>query len=205
MRTMVKLMATLLIVLGAATSNANTSLDSLYAGPQCKLFSLDDRQFRLIYAAASQQDIQLQIKDTDGSLLYKSNLEAEGFARDFDLSFLPDGDYTFVLESGAYRYEESVTVSKLAAESAAKKRFQASKLMLVMVEGDAYALLGANATGSTLEYSLTNEKGQTLYAGSYETDEEIKDLFTFREVQGDVTLQFFLNGDLVNERILALN
>lgn len=202
---MVKHMAMLLIVLSAATSNANTTLDSLYVEPQCKLFSVDDRQFRMIYAAAAQQNIQMQIKDHEGKLLYKSNVESEGFARDFNLSYLPDGDYTFVLKSGDYEYVESVNVSEAAVTSELQQRFKASHLMLVEVEEDAYALLGTNKFGSQLTYSLNDERGQSLYTGTYENQEEIKDLFTFRNVQGDVTLQFFLEGNLVDERVLALN
>lgn len=201
---MVKLMATLLIVLSVSTSNANATLDSLYVEPQCKLFSVDDRQFRMIYTAAAQQNIQLQLKDHEGRLLYKSNVASEGFARDFDLSFLPDGDYTFVLESGEYKYEESVTVSQAAAKSSAQARFQASQLMLVEVEGDAYALLGTNESGADLGYSLNDDQGNELYSGTYESKEKIKDLFTFQNVQGDVTLQFFLDGNLVDEKVLAL-
>ncbi|MCR9067174.1 MAG: hypothetical protein NXI00_24625 [Cytophagales bacterium] len=197
-------MATLLIVLSAATSNANATLDSLYVEPQCKLFSVDDRQFRMIYAAAAQQNIQLQLKDHEGRLLYKSNVSSEGFAKDFDLSFLPDGDYTFVLKSGDYKYEESVSVSQAAAQTAAQARFQASQLMLVEVEGDAYALVGTNQSGAKLAYSLNDDQGNALYTGTYASKEEIKDLFTFRNVQGDVTLQFFLEGSLVDERVLAL-
>ena len=205
MRTMVKHMVALLTVLSAATTSANTAGDSLYsAEPQCKLFSVDDRQFRMIYTAAAQQNIQLQLKDHEGRLLYKSNVASEGFARDFDLSFLPDGDYTFVLESGEYKYEESVTVSQAAAKSSAQARFQASQLMLVEVEGDAYALLGTNESGADLGYLLNDDQGNELYSGTYESKEEIKDLFTFQNVQGDVTLQFFLDGNLVDEKVLAL-
>lgn len=202
---MVKHMAALLIVLSAATSSANASRDSLYATPQCKVFSVDDRQFRMIYAGTDQQDIQIQIKDHQDRLLYQSRVAAEGFARDFDLSFLPDGDYTFVLKSGAFTYEESVTVSDAIDQSAAMKRFKASQLMLVSVKGDAYALLGTNVSGAKLAYSLNDAEGQSLYSGEYATNEEIKDLFTFEHVQGDVTLQFFLEGNLVEEKVLALN
>ena len=198
-------MATLLIVLSAATSNANASRDSLYAGPQCKLFSVNDRQFRMIYAGADQRDIQLQIKDHQDRLLYQSSVEADGFARDFDLSFLPDGDYTFVLSSGEFVFEKSVSISKEAERTALLQRFQASQLVLAEVKEGAYALIGTNQSGTALEYSLNDASGQQLYTGVYGTEEEIKDLFTFQGVQGDVTLQFFLNGDLVDEKVLALN
>ena len=205
MRNMVKIMATLLIVLSAAASNANASRDSLYAGPQCKLFSLDDRQFRMIYAGSAEQNVHIQIKDDQDRLLYKSKLEADGFARDFNLSFLPDGDYKFVLESGEFTYEKSVSISEAAELSALQQRFQASQLVLSSVEGGAYALIGTNNSGSVLEYSLSSAQGQSLYTGTYNTDEEIKDLFTFQNVVGDVTMKFYLNGSLVDEKTLAFN
>lgn len=205
MRNMVKLMATLLIVLSAAASNANASRDSLYAGPQCKLFSLDDRQFRMIYAGAVQQNVQIQIKDNQNRLLYKSRVEANGFARDFNLSFLPDGDYTFVLESGEFSFEKSVSISEHANLSALQQRFQASQLVLSSVEGGAFALIGTNNTGAVLEYALSDAQGQNLYTGSYNNDEEIRDLFTFQQVTGDVTMKFYLDGSLVDEKTLALN
>ena len=50
-----------------------------------------------------------------------------------------------------------------------------------------------------------DEAGQNLYSGEYHDDEEIKDLFTFQNVKGDVTLKFFLDGSLVDEKVLALN
>lgn len=205
MRNMVKLMATLLIVLSAAASNANASRDSLYAGPQCKLFSLDDRQFRMIYAGTAQQNVQIQIKDNQDRLLYKSKLEANGFARDFNLSFLPDGDYTFVLESGEFNFKKSITISEEAELSALQQRFQASQLVLSSVEGGAYALIGANNTGSVLEYSLSDAQGQSLYTGTYKDEEEIKDLFTFQQVTGNVTMRFYLDGSLVDEKTLVFN
>ncbi len=205
MRNMVKLMATLLIVLSAAASNANASRDSLYAGPQCKLFSLDDRQFRMIYAGAAQQDVQIQIKDNQNRLLYKSRLDANGFARDFNLAFLPDGEYTFVVESGEFTFEKSVSLSEEAKLSALQQRFQASQLVLSSVEDGAYALIGTNNSGSVLEYSLSDSQGQNLYTGSYNSEEEIKDLFTFQHVSGNVTMRFYLDGSLVDEKILALN
>lgn len=205
MRNMVQIMATLLIVLSAAASNANASRDSLYAGPQCKLFSLDDRQFRMIYANSAEQDVQIQIKDHQNRLLYKSSMEADGFARDFNLSFLPDGEYTFVLESGDFTYEKSVSFSREAEQSSLQQRFLASQLVLSSVKGDAYALIGSNQSGAVLEYSMSNAEGQNLYNGSYKQNEEIKDLFTFQQVVGDVTMRFYLNGQLVDEKILAFN
>ena len=205
MRNMVKIMATLLIVLSAAASNANASRDSLYAGPQCKLFSLDDRQFRMIYTGSAEQYVQIQIKDDQNRLLYRSKLQANGFARDFDLSFLPDGDYTFVLKSGEFSFEKSVTTSEEADLSALQQRFQASQLVLSSVEGGAYALIGTNNSGSVLEYSLSNAQGQSLYTGTYNVQEEIRDLFTFKGVTGDVTLKFYLDGTQVDEKTLALN
>lgn len=204
MRTMVKLMATLLIVLSAAASNANASGDSLYVEPQCKLFSVDDRQFRMIYAAAAQQDVQIQIKDQQQRLLYKSRIEANGFARDFNLSFLPDGNYTFVLESGEFVFEQSVSISKEAELSSLIQRFQESQLVLAAVEEGAYALVGTNLSGANLRYILHDKEGQNLYEGEYLVDEEIKDLFTFQGVKGNVTLQFYLDDSLVDERVLNL-
>ena len=205
MRTMVKLMATLLIVLSAATSNANASRDSLYAEPQCKLFSVNDRQFRMIYAAPDQQAIQIQIKDQQNRLIYKSALEADGFARDFNLSFLSDGEYTFILKSGEFVFEQSVSISEEAQISALLQKFQASQLVVAAVEEGAYALIGTNLSGAELEYSLNDADGQSLYSGVYQQEEEIKDLFTFQNVEGNVTLQFFLDGNLVDEKVLALN
>lgn len=205
MRNMVTIMATLLIVLSAAASNATASRDSLFAGPQCKLFSLDDRQFRMIYAGSAEQNVHVQIKDDQDRLLYKSKLEADGFARDFNLSFLPDGDYTFVLESGEYTYEKSVSISEAEMLSDLQQRFQASKLVLSSVAGEAYALIGTNNSGAVLEYSLSDEAGQRLYKGAYDADVEIKDLFTFQGVNGDVTMKFYLDGNLVGEKTLAFN
>lgn len=205
MRNMVKIMAMLLIVLSAAASNANASRDSLKAEPQCKLFSVDDRQFRMIYASSAQQNVHIQIRDDQNRLLYKSNVEADGFARDFNLSFLPDGDYTFVLVSGEYSYEKSVSISEEAELSALQQRFQDSQLVISSVEDGAYALIGTNNSGSVLEYSLSNAQGQNLYNGTYSDEEEIKELFTFQNVTGDVTMKFYLNGKLVDEKVLALN
>ncbi len=204
MRNMVQLMATLLIVLSAAASNANATRDSLYAGPQCKLFSLDDRQFRMIYAGSAQQDVQIQIKDQQNRLLYKSSLNSGGFAKDFDLSFLSDGDYTFVLKSGEFVYEKSVSISEAADLSSLQQRFQASQLLISSVSDGSYALVGTNLSGSVLEYSFSNDQGQSLFTGTYNDQEEVRDLFTFQNVKGNVIMKFYLDGKLVDEKTLAL-
>lgn len=57
----------------------------------------------------------LELKDSKGSIIYKTSVEDKNYAKVFDLSSLPDGEYRMILSAGsvnsvkAFKIETSTT------------------------------------------------------------------------------------------------
>lgn len=69
-------------------------------------------QFKLVYLEKSEGLVNVYLKNERGQILHRANIQnKDGFAQNFNLNSLPEGDYTFTVKtSDGTRIEDKVQV-----------------------------------------------------------------------------------------------
>ena len=110
MRKSVKLIATLLIVIGVAP--VALSFDSTTTETKLKVWSVVDGLYRMMYKDSDQQNVIIKFVNERNQVLYSEIVpSAGGFLKPFDLTQLPAGEYKFLVETNDGVITESISIA----------------------------------------------------------------------------------------------
>ena len=195
MRNTIKTIAALLIVLSAAKSNAST--DSTSVGVFCKVVAQEkEDSFKLIYQGNKKGNVSIQWIDNANHVLYNENVKAsESFVKQYNLTPLPDGEYTLKLTTEDYEYSKEVT---LGEETASLK-------MALRNLGERKVLLTGYPTKSTdLSIVVLDDQGERIFEQSIESAKVIQKKFIFEQVNTkNVTFVIYSNNKLISEETIT--
>lgn len=194
MKTMVKLGAALLIVFSVAIARA--SVDSVSLAPYCRVIEIENgSQVRVLYQSPETANVNIQIFDLKDRKIHEENIyRTDGFVKEFDFGFLPEGEYRVKVNAGQETYEEMIFHTLWNGEN----------LQVSMTEGKV-ALVGKNDSGQELSIFLKDQKGNVIHSEEIQRDEELKKLFRLEEVEGDViSLVIYAEGRFVKEETIEL-
>ncbi|MEK6478377.1 hypothetical protein WJR50_12615 [Catalinimonas sp. 4WD22] len=107
----------------------------------------------------------LKVLNAAGKLVYKENFNGAAYAKKFDFSQLPAGNYKVLLQSGTYTQSETFEVNengsiKLMEDKYASKGF---KPFVKVREGSKVDLLIENRFAKAMDITLKNQKGEVAY------------------------------------------
>ncbi len=196
MNTMVKFVAALLIVFSAAVSSA--TVDSASLAAFCKVLDVEDgKHFRVLYQSPETVNVQIQIFDKYNRKVHQEMIyKTDGFAKDFDLGNLPQGEYTFDVRSKAFNYEQEVELVDVVAHD---NDVQPLYFQISSVEGKV-AVTGQNVNESALRVVLKDQEGNILYREKVGSDETLTRLYNLDKVRGSsVSVQIFSEGKVIKE------
>ncbi len=92
------------LLMGVSVANVSVASDGMaivnLVNSDLDVKTLEGLKFKLT-ATNLQKKTYLTIKDNSGNVLYSEYYNDGAFVKVFDLSSLPDGKYTFVMESGS--------------------------------------------------------------------------------------------------------
>jgi hypothetical protein len=195
MKNLVKMIAALLMVFSAATTHG--SADSASLASYCKVMSAKkDKAYRIVYQSPETVNVEIKIKDENNITIYSERIKGtDGFVKNFDLSNVPDGKYTFRVESPMYDYKKTVKVSDNVVTG----------LHITNIERDKFALVGTNASEDDLTLYILDDAGNALFQEEIEKSTEVKQLFNLEKVEGKAaSFVIYGNGKLVKSATVVL-
>jgi hypothetical protein len=99
---MKKLILTATVIMGLSIANFTEANDHIFrtnlVESDLKVLALEGLKFRVSALNMSDGSI-LEIKNDSGDILFKTSLKDLNYIKVFDLSSLPDGNYSWVLNS----------------------------------------------------------------------------------------------------------
>ena len=86
--------------------------------------------FKVFFQAELAYDVKIRLKSRSGRTLLEDKVYANGFMKPFNLTNLPDGEYTFHVDFGDERYQQKVILGtpKIAKEKVKKDRRSRTKI-----------------------------------------------------------------------------
>ncbi|UBM57998.1 hypothetical protein LAG90_14410 [Marinilongibacter aquaticus] len=109
----------------AAVCTSTFAHDDLYfnnlAASDLKVKTLNGLKFRVTATNLLDQSV-IAIKDKQGNTLYKESVAQFAFAKVFNLTSLPDGEYSFELSTGDQVYKEPFKISTEVTRVASPKK-----------------------------------------------------------------------------------
>ncbi len=195
MKTMRNTLVVLLTVIGTSVfaTGGGTMVDSLDF--QTKVLpSLESKSFRLIYQSETQQPVHIKLKDENGTLQYSERFQLKSFVQPFDLSQLPDGNYTFELwtKEGKRVHEISNVSREIVAPELNFDLAGNSKVARLQTE----APMGAN-----LRLLIYDQDGAVLHKENWAAGQKINRQYDMEQVKGrGVTFLLLNNGTVVTEK-----
>ncbi len=186
MRNMVKTIAALLIVISAPLSTY-ASVDSASLASFCKVLPIkEENTFKVIYQSQEVENVNVTIVDSKKVVVYSEIIrKSNGFVKDFDLSNLPEGEYTLNVKSNDYQYTENVKVDYLDAEDI--------QMILTEVENN-YALVGINNSKSDITILIVDNFGNKLHRERIASGEQVKKIYDMEKMQGS-SATFIIYGE----------
>ena len=197
MKTMRKTLVVFLTVIStsAFAAGEGMTVDTL-AYQVSVLPSLQNKSFRLIYTSEQQRPVHIKLKDANGQLQYVKRYQLTDFVQPFDLSQLPDGDYTFEVWSGQ---QKSVFPISNEVKNAASADFS-----LDISSEDRVARLETQAPmGASMRLLIYNQAGELLHKEDWVAGEKINRQYDLQQVRSNGVTFLLLDGqDIVDEKSL---
>ena len=152
--------------------------------------SLQNKSFRLIYTSEEQQPVHIKLKDANGRLQYSQRYMLNDFVQPFDLSQLPDGDYTFEVWSGQQKSVFPVSNEVNTSVSA--------DFSLDISSEDRVARLETKAPmGASMRLLIYDQAGELLHRENWVAGQKINRQYDMHQVRTDGVTFLLLDGDQV--------
>lgn len=140
------------------TASATYANDDVYT---LKVKSEDNKTIRFIIDEAS--DINLSIRELDNQILFEENIHSNGASvKKYDLSSLPDGEYTLNVESDSKRAEYKVIIANNKTTISEPKITELLKPVFTQ-EKSMVTLSLDNADKGPVEVQILNEYNDEVY------------------------------------------
>jgi len=98
---MKKLILTAAMIMGLLTAKANDHMYHVnFVKTDLTVKSMEGLKFKVTALNMSQKRSVLEIKDVKGNVVYKTVIIDQNYIKVFDLSALPDGIYSWILNTG---------------------------------------------------------------------------------------------------------
>lgn len=174
-----------LIILSCAT--VVFAADSASMSTSCLIVSEDESLYRVIFQAAKEENVTVQLFNDQQESLYKEDIQSSAFNKKYDLSSLPYGDYTLEVKSGGYVYSEQLTLGDLSS-------FQFN---LEQKEDKKVSLVGSKKEGKNMTLYILNDEKDVIYKEQFDQDTQIHKKYNFQELKGDRVTFLLYHADLL--------
>jgi hypothetical protein len=195
MRNTIKTIAALLIVLGAAKSNAHT--DSTSVGSFCKVVAQEkEDSFKLIYQGNKKANVTIQWIDNESHVLYSENLRSSiSFVKQYDLATLPNGGYTVKVIAEDYEFSKEVVLGESTNLKMAVRNLGDRKVLLT----------GYPAKSTDLLIVVLDDKAERIFEQKLSNATVVQKKFVFDQVATkSVTFMIFSNDRIISEEKVIL-
>lgn len=191
MKMTTKIIAVLLTVISTVTfasTNDSTKRDALVR----VVTGSANGSYKLIYKGDEGQ-VKFKLLNEKGNVLHDERMRIEnGFIQPINLSNMPSGDYTFVIENKSGTLLEAVTYTSLSDLLAKKIRFDQVADQLEFVGND---------LDENLRIQIYDDKDELVYTDKI-TGDTVDQIFDFNRIRSNWVSFVILNnkGVLANRR-----
>ncbi len=183
-----------LALLTVFSASVAYSADSAYMATICKVVAEEDKLYKVIYQAANEENVTIQLFDEKQHLVYKENLKSAGFSKKFDLTNPPDGDYQIQVKSSGYVFSEDLKIGDISSFVFSFDQKADRKI----------AMVGAKEQGKSLTLYILDEARDVVYKESFDQDNQVHKSFNFQSLKsGDVTFLLYHDSKLIKEEKFA--
>ncbi|MEO9474116.1 MAG: hypothetical protein ABJG41_01230 [Cyclobacteriaceae bacterium] len=190
MRNTIKTIAALLIVLGAAKTNA--SVDSTSVGSYCKVVAQNQEDnFKLIYKGTQDETVSVEWIDETGQVVYSENIKStDAFVKQYNLSSLPDGEYTVKVSAEDYEFADEVILGDMSG----------LKFNIRTLESKSVVMTGVKPDAKDVRLYVLDAEGNQIYSESYEEGTVVQKKYNFEGLSTDqVTFVLLHRGKVFQE------
>ncbi|MEM8893191.1 MAG: hypothetical protein AAGC88_01355 [Bacteroidota bacterium] len=156
--------------------------------------SLQSKSFRLIYTSEEQQPVHIKLKDANGQLQFSQRYQLTEFVQPFDLTQLPDGDYTFEVWSGQQKSVFPISNELKAAELPVFELDINAENRVARLETEA-------PMGVSMRLLIYDQEGELLHKEYWVAGQKINRQYDMQQVRTNGVTFLLLDGnEVINER-----
>ena len=136
---------------------------------------------KLLYKGDKQSDVKVSILNAENRIVFTEKIKnTDGFARPYNFSELPEGNYSFRLTDNAGIVTEQVTY---------EKKLPAQKIMhLLRVPGTNKLLLSIPNRGKQdIAVTIYDEMNDVVYSGEQTIEGDFAQVYSFGKYKGSIT------------------
>ncbi len=178
----------LLIVFGATTANA---VDSAYMATVCKIIAEEEKMYRVMFYAPTEEKVSVQIKNEDQQIVYTETLKSSEFVKKYDLSYLPKGAYELEVKSQGYVFKEEFELGSL-------KGFNFD---FNQVQDNSVSFVGSNAQGKDVTLYILDDNQDVVYQEGITDTKQVHKKYNLQKLKSQkVTFLLYHDDQLIKSQ-----
>ncbi|MEP2773694.1 MAG: hypothetical protein ABJH05_16190 [Fulvivirga sp.] len=177
------MVAMLLVVATAFATEKDKPNPKKVAKKTVAVMNNSPQKFKLVYLEQAKGLVKVSLKNAQGQIVHaKAIKNKEGFAQPYDLSELPNGEYTFkVINPDGSEVEETVTLEKPSNEP----NFAANVLNVNDAKKFRLAVVNKDETALPTSIKLYDAKGNLIHEDKVQNLYGFRKIYDLSEVEGD--------------------
>ncbi|MEQ9304472.1 MAG: DUF3244 domain-containing protein [Marinoscillum sp.] len=178
----------LLIVFGATMVYA---VDSAYFATTCRITAEEEKMYKVMFHAAKQETVTIQIYDQQKELVYTEKLKSSGFVKKFDLTYLPKGKYQLEVKSEGYLFQEDFEIGSITG----------FHFDFTTVQNKSISLVGSHAQGKDVMLYILDDAQDVIYQESIDNTQQVHKKYNFNKLNSQqVTFLLYHDDQLIKKQ-----
>ncbi|MEQ8473054.1 MAG: DUF3244 domain-containing protein [Marinoscillum sp.] len=165
--------------------------DSAYFATVCKITAEEEKMYRVMFHAAKQENVSIQIFDQKKEVVYTEKLKSSGFVKKFDLSYLPKGKYQIEVKSEGYLFQEDFELGSVAA----------FYFDFTAAQDKSISLVGSQAQGKNVQLYILDDSKDVIYQESFDDTKQVHKKYNFEKLNSQqVTFLLYHDDQLIKKQ-----
>ncbi len=158
----------------------------------------DGKTYRVIFKSSAEENVSVSILDKNQKKIYASNIiKSDGFSKPYDLSNLPVGDYTFLVETESTKFNQKVDLRDITESDISLTKLNKSNGKV--------QLLCFDRSHAPLSVFIYDANDDLVYNEVLEEGGVINRIYNLNELKSkNVTFNILSDGRLIKEEKLVL-
>ncbi len=189
MKHSIKNLLALLIVFSA--SSTTFAVDSVYMATVCKIVAEQEKMYRVMFYAPTEENVSVQIKNSNDQIVYIESLKSSEFVKKYDLSYLPKGTYEMEVKSAGYSIKEEFELGSVKGFN-----FDLSQL-----EQKSVSLVGSHAQGKDMTLYILDGNEDVVYQEGFDDTKQVHKRYNLEKLSNQkVTFLLYHDDQLIKKQ-----
>ncbi len=189
MKHSIKNLLALLIVFSATSTTF--AVDSVYMATVCKIVAEQEKMYRVMFYAPTEENVSVQIKNSNDQIVYIESLKSSEFVKKYDLSYLPKGTYEMEVKSAGYSIKEEFELGSVKGFN-----FDLSQL-----EKKSVSLVGSHAQGKDMTLYILDGNEDVVYHEGFDDTKQVHKRYNLEKLSNQkVTFLLYHDDQLIKKQ-----